>query len=121
MKARGDELLRHALAEFARSTKDIALKPRLYKPVSKVLLAKYLRLYDAIEIFGAPREATISVLYPHYWDKQTQTVTDGGLQEAQKLISKNLKKAREMVGWGYKTLVPLDVAREDEERQRAKK
>lgn len=119
MQAHADQLLRDALAEFSRSTKDFALKPRMYKPISKVLLARYLRLYDAIEIFRESTDATVSVLYPQYWDQDKQSIVDGRRQEAQKLISKNLMKAREMVSRTYKTLVPLDVARADEERKRS--
>jgi hypothetical protein len=117
MRARADELLRHALAEFARWTKEIEARPKQFKPITRALLEKYLRLYDAIEIFGAPQVAIIETLYPQYWDRQNQCVTDGVLQDAQKSISKNLGKAREMVEWKYKTLVPLDITRADEERR----
>lgn len=63
----------------------------------------------------------IGVLYPQYWDKKSQTIFDGVRQDAHKLMSKNLKKARQLVNSEYQTLVPLDVARAEEVRERGKK
>jgi hypothetical protein len=119
MQARADELLRHAIRQYSVTTSSAA-KPRQYKPVNKLLLEKYLRLYDAVEIFGVPTDATISVLYPQYWDKRNRIIAEGVRPAAHKTISKNLVSAREMVRRGYQTLVPLDVARAEEERRRSK-
>jgi len=108
MEDRVHVLLRQALK---RAKDEGVVQPKSFKPVTKPVLAKYLRLYDAIEYFKIARDDTVKVLYPQFWDRKTKAIADGVRADAHKAISKNLQKARKLVSHEYQTLVPLDVIR----------
>jgi len=108
MEDRVGMLLRNALK---RAEEEGVVQSKLFKPVTKPLLAKYLRLYDAIEYFKVSRDDTVKVLYPQFWDRKAEAIADGARADAHKAISKNLQKARKLVSHEYQTLVPLDVIR----------
>lgn len=110
MESQVSALLREALK---RAQQEGIVTPKVFKPPTKPLLAKYLRLYDAVQYFKAARDDIVRVLYPQFWDKKAQAIADGARDAAPKAISKNLQAARQLVEHQYQRLVPLDITRED--------
>lgn len=71
----------------------------------------WLRLYDAIEYAEAERSEVAEVLYKHLVDVPAID-RQQGMTAASKRISADLKRAKEMVEYDYRGLIPLDSIQE---------
>jgi hypothetical protein len=83
-------------------------KANMFKPPSKTLLLRYLRLYDAIEIFHASHREVMKFYGSRYADFDNDPLFRIAVKNK---ISKNLNEAKRYVNEKYITLLPLDISR----------
>lgn len=83
-------------------------KANMFKPPSKTLLLRYLRLYDAIEIFQVSHREVMKFYGSRYADFDNDPLFRIAVK---KKISKNLNEAKRYVDEKYITLLPLDISR----------
>lgn len=88
-------------------------KPKHYKPKRDVeTRLKWLRIYDALEIQGAPRRDVIEEYFSHLTGDPNDP--EGGKVAGIKALSKTYRRAVDIVMGEYKEWIPLDYLRRSE-------